>query len=121
MRPPIRSGHNIVQSIGIAIAFFALFAVVSDAVGQQGFAVRGRLVRQSGMPAVGVPVSVFNPQRGRSGMSFSAQDGMYYLHGIPSGQYTLEVWVFPNNPPWVFQIIVRPQPTNDIAPIRLPG
>lgn len=105
----------------ILMLFIALGATVADTIGQPVSTVRGRLVRQSGPPAAGVPVTVLHPMRGRSGAAYSAPDGMYYLHGIPPGQYTLEVWVFPQQRPWIFQINVYPQPTNDIAPISIPG
>ena len=86
--------------------------------------VRGMLIRQTPQgaeyPAQGVGVTVNRPDLGRSGFTYSGPDGMYYLYDIPPGQYTLEVWVYPDTPPWVFDIVVHNQPTTDIGPIYVP-
>jgi hypothetical protein len=86
-----------------------------------GFAqtVRGQ-VRRGLYPIAGVPVNVFSQTLGYSGLSYSGPDGMYYLNGIPSGPYSLQVFDFgASNPPQIFPIWVYPQPMTDIPPIQL--
>lgn len=105
-------------SIVIGVLVAVLLAGVAEAA-----TVRGRLERQTPQgryPAAGIPVSVFRPDIGRSGMSYSGYDGMYYLYNIPDGDYTLEVWVYPNSPPMTFNIHVAGQEFTDIAPIVVP-
>src|SRR5262245_24746381 len=83
--------------IGLIAVFVCSFVISAEAA-----TVRGRLVRrtpQGFYPAQGVPVTVFSREKGRSGASYSGPDGMYYLYNIPPGPYTLEVWVYPNQPP----------------------
>jgi hypothetical protein len=85
--------------------------------------VRGRLDRQNQYgryPAAGVPVSVYRPDLGQSAMSWTGEDGMYYLYNIPPGNYVLQIWVYPNNPPVTYNITVFNQPYTDIPPILIP-
>src|SRR5262245_43359987 len=102
------------------IAIAALF--IESAVGASSI-VRGRVIRvtrpNQSYPASGIPVSVFSPQRGRSTFAYSGADGMYYLYNIPSGAFTLEVWVSKSDP-MTFPIQVYDQPYTDIAPIQVP-
>jgi hypothetical protein len=93
------------------------------AAGAQAGTVRGRFDRRTSQgtyPAAGIPVTVFRPDIGRSGVSYSGNDGMYYLYNIPPGYYVLEVWLYPNTPPMTFSIQVGSQPFTDIAPIIVP-
>jgi hypothetical protein len=55
----------------------------------------------------------------RSGAVVTGQDGMYYIRGVPFGNYYLEVWVHPGQQPLVFQIQVAYAVT-DIPVIALP-
>lgn len=85
--------------------------------------VRGHLFRRSSRgdyPAQGIPVTVFRPNLGRSGFAYSGPDWMYYLNNIPPGNYTLQVWVYPNRPPLMFSIVVYDRPFTDIAPTAVP-
>ena len=86
--------------------------------------VRGKLYRVNPQgqifAAVGVRATVSRADLGRSGPSYSDPQGMYYLFNIPPGNYVLELWVYPNRPPWAFQIVVPNQPFTDIAPIHVP-
>jgi hypothetical protein len=85
--------------------------------------IRGRLYRQTRggtFPAQGIPVTVFAPNIGRSAYAYSGSDGMYYLYNIPDGNYTLEIWVYPNSPPLTFQIRAAGGGFSDIGPIRVP-
>ncbi len=52
-------------------------------------------------------------------MSYTGYDGMYYLNGIPPGDYRLEVYVNGHAVP-PRQIRVFNQPGTDIPPYRLP-
>jgi hypothetical protein len=97
----------------------ALSLIMYDRASAQNQVVRGQVLFQSGAPAPGVAVRVWNPQMGPSGVSFSGQDGMYYLHGIPPGGYQLQLSVNGQLLP-IWQIQVFLQPMTDIAPYRLP-
>jgi hypothetical protein len=48
---------------------------------------------QGSVPAAGIAVSVYRADLGRSGYSYTGDDGMYYLYGIPPGDYKLEIWL----------------------------
>lgn len=101
----------------------ALVIVLASAVAAEASTVRGKLERQTPYgpyPAQGIPVTVNHPDLGRSGTAYSGPDGMYYLYNIPPGSYTLEVWVYPNSPPWKFPIVVYNTPYTDIPPITVP-
>ena len=84
--------------------------------------IRGRLVCNGGQsPAIGIAVTVFNAQIGRSAPFFTGGDGMYYLNGIPAGQYTLEIWLYRQSPtPTNAYHINVFEPMTDIPPIFLP-
>lgn len=84
----------------------------------QAALVRGRLLRGR-YNAPGVAVTVWCQAYGRSQPSYSGPDGMYYLPNIPPGQYTLEIWAIPNNPPLTFVIYVT-EPGTDVNPIYVP-
>jgi hypothetical protein len=79
--------------------------------------VRGRLMRGV-FPAVYVQVTVYNQFTARSVPAVTGQDGMYYLTGIPFGDYYLEVWTNPQQP-LVYPIRVAYLVT-DIPQIYLP-
>lgn len=81
--------------------------------------VRGQVQFRNGYPAAGVAVRVANARLGPSGMSYTGYDGMYYLNGIPPGDYRLEVYVNGHAVP-PRQIRVFNQPGTDIPPYRLP-
>jgi hypothetical protein len=55
----------------------------------------------------------------RSGAVVTGQDGMYYIRGVPFGDYYLEVWLYAGQQPLVFQIRVNYAMT-DIPVIALP-
>lgn len=98
----------------------ALCAALAPAVSNAQFAVvRGQVRFRSGHPAAGVAVRVFHQTMGPSGFTFSGQDGMYYLQGIPPGLYALQFFVN-GQPLQPWQIQVFPQPMTDIAPYILP-
>ena len=86
--------------------------------------VRGRLVRKGPYgeyPAGGVGVTVYalNSRIGRSPMSYSGTDGMYYIPNVPGGRYKLEIWI--SSRPRTFDISVNDrQAYTDIAPIVIP-
>jgi len=97
--------------------FLFLVGTASSAV------VRGRLDRvvpgggRGG--AGGIRVTVSTPRRGRSPAVYSAQDGMYYIYNVPSGDYHLEIWVNgPNGAPMVYPVSVR-EPYTDIPAITV--
>ena len=98
----------------------------------QNLTARGRLQRQTPngwFPVVGLVVTVRTANPGsfvRSLPAYSGSDGMYYLNGVPPGQYYLEIWV-PNAPqPFlVLPIMVAYAATPygylcDIPPVNVP-
>jgi hypothetical protein len=103
-----RTGRVMLLSILLIVA-----GVVADAA-----TVRGRVVFPNGNPAAGVAVTVNHPQYGRSPPAFSGPDGMYYLNGIPPGNYTLEVWT--SNQSFISIIITVYEPVTDVAPVVVP-
>jgi hypothetical protein len=66
-----------------------LFIGITESAAQT---IRGQVVFRNGTPAVGVPVRVFNPHLGPSGFAFTGYDGLFYLNGIPPGDYQLQVF-----------------------------
>jgi hypothetical protein len=108
----------------IAIGLMVIAVVAATAHVFAASIVRGRLVRNGPYgqyPAAGVGVSVvaLSSPLGRSAMSYSGADGMYYIPNVPGGQYKLEIWV--SNPPWAYDIAVYDQQAyTDIAPIVVP-
>lgn len=90
-----------------------------------GSTIRGRLVRiaPNGQqyPAPRIGVRVYQPNLGPSAFSYTGDDGMYYIPGIPPGQYQLQVWITSKiENALLFAINVLPQQFTDIAPIRVP-
>jgi hypothetical protein len=74
-----------------AVALSALLALTGLAAGAA--TVRGRLIHTGdGSPAAGLAVTVNHPQFGRSKPVFSGPNGMFYLNGIPTGDFDLEIW-----------------------------
>jgi hypothetical protein len=99
----------------LGILLITVFPGVAEAAN-----VRGRINRrtpQGFVPAQGVPVTVFRSDVGRSAPSYTGNDGMYYLYNLPDGDYTLEVWAYPNSPPLAFSIRAVGGSFTDIAPI----
>ena len=82
--------------------------------------VRGRVEFRNGFPAPGAAVRVVNSRLGPSSSAYTGFDGMYYLYGIPAGDYELQIFI--NG-----QLVVRrpirvfAQPNTDIPPYRLPS
>jgi hypothetical protein len=82
--------------------------------------VRGKLVRM-GYPIPNVRVNVYSTTLGFSGSTFSGLDGIYYLNGVPYGNYFLQVWANQVNPavPFSYPIQVF-WPMTDIAVLSVP-
>jgi hypothetical protein len=83
--------------------------------------IRGRVqhVYPNGLgPVVGVAVTVYNQQIGRSAAVNTDAAGMYYL-AVPEGQYYLEVWVNPGGSPVVFGPFNVVEPATDIPPVTV--
>jgi hypothetical protein len=67
--------------------------LVLAALPAQAATVRGRVIHTgNGSPAAGLAVTVNHPQYGRSKPVFSGPNGMFYLNGIPPGDFDLEIW-----------------------------
>ena len=99
------------------LALFLGVLLFSSADGEAAM-VRGRLLHSNGFPAAFIAVRVFAPNLGPSGFSYSGNDGMYYLNGIPPQSYTLEVWV---SNAYVLRFTINViEPVTDIAPIGVP-
>ena len=116
--------RNYHRVAGMRLALAALvFASVLSGIAQAAN-IRGRLVRMTprgSKPAQGIPVSVFRKDLGRSAFAYSGNDGMYYLSNLPDGDYILEVWVYPGQPPRKYR--VRAEGENrfsDVQPIEVP-
>jgi len=100
------------------VAVCVLFCLLPTAA--SAAQVRGRVQHfyPSGLgPVVGVPVTVYNQQLGRSVVAYTDGTGMYYL-GIPAGQYYLEVWAS-GNTPLVFGPFNVREPGTDIPPVTV--
>jgi hypothetical protein len=85
----------------------------------QAQTVRGQIVFRNGYPAGGTAVRVFRQDLGASGYAYTGPDGMYYLNGIPPGNYQLQVF-YDRRPMPAWQIRVHQQPMTDIPPYTLP-
>ena len=97
-------------------AMILLTALPASALAQT---VRGQIVFRNGYPAPGVQVRVTHPRLGPSMPAVTGYDGMYYLYGIPPGDYQLEVFINGQLAPrW--QVRVFNRPNTDIPPYRLP-
>ena len=103
----------------LVVAFLTLGATASCYAGT----VRGRIERRDAygrtFAAAYVQVTLYSQQQGRSSPAYTGVDGMYYLYNVPSGSYTLEVWVSPDRP-LTYGIQVYNQPYTDIPPILIP-
>jgi hypothetical protein len=53
-------------------------------------------------------------------MTYTGEDGMYYLYNVPPGFYYLEVWIQPGRQPLVYEVQVGNGSFSDIPPIILP-
>lgn len=107
----------------VFIAILILCGLLSEKIFAQA-TIRGRLVRLGPAGQYFVPnvrVNVYSPTIGFSNPTFSGIDGMYYLFGIPYGQYYLQVWANPVNgaAPLSYPIQVV-APMTDIPVIQLP-
>ncbi len=105
--------------------FLLLFLIVCAATASAAAAtVRGRLDRRDAYGniyrAAYVGVTLNNQYVGRSSMTYTGEDGMYYLYNVPPGSYYLEVWIQPGRQPLVYQVQVGNAPFSDIPPILLP-
>lgn len=86
-----------------------------------GANVRGQLTCEGGRaPAVGIAVTFYNPQLGRTRPVFTGGDGMYYIN-VPAGQYNLEIWVYKQgtSPTQIYPIQIR-DPQTDIPRVLVP-
>jgi hypothetical protein len=90
----------------------ALFPLPANAA-----ALRGKLERvdEKGRhtPASGIKVTVYREDTGRSSVSITDANGMYFLNVRP-GTYSLEAWI--STPPKAYPITVS-EPTTDIPTI----
>jgi hypothetical protein len=103
--------------VAVGLVSTLLFTATAEAA-----TIRGRLehVYPNGVrgPAAGLVVTVYSPTLGRSNPSYSGQDGMFYLQGIPPGAYRLEIWYSPYSQPIVYSIQVQ-EPYTDIPPLNV--
>lgn len=100
------------------VAIFILFLLPAAASASQ---IRGRVLHvfPNGVgPLVGVTVTVYNQQIGRSVAVRTDAAGMYYL-AVPAGQYYLEVWINPDGAPVVFGPFNVVEPTTDVPPVTV--
>jgi hypothetical protein len=99
------------------VAFCILFLPGTASAAQ----IRGRVqhVFPNGVgPLVGVTVTIYNQQIGRSIAVSTDAAGMYYF-AVPPGQYYLEVWVNPSGSPVVFGPFNVVEPATDIPPVTV--
>lgn len=112
-----------VRALGSKLLLLSLVVFVTTACAYAG-TVRGRLERRDGhgrsYVAAHVPVTISNQQAGRSAVSYSGRDGMYYINNVPPGTYVLEIWASPGREPIRYTIQVHDQDVTDIAPIVVP-
>src|SRR5580704_14484398 len=93
------------------LAFLLLFCFVREGEAQTpGVTVRGQILR-SQFPAAGVPVTLFSNLYGRSAVTYSGGDGMYYFYNIPIGIYTVELWTY-GQPQGILSVAVNPPYTD---------
>ena len=96
-------------AVPLLVAFFPLPA--------NGATLRGKLERvdQKGRhtPASGIKVTVYRQDTGRSSVSVTDANGMYFLNARP-GSYSLEAWI--STPPKTYPITVV-EPNTDIPAI----
>lgn len=100
-------------------ALWMLFLILTAVAGAAQ--IRGQVLRvyPYGLgPVVGVPVTVYNPQIGRSIAVSTDAAGMYYL-AIPAGQYYLEIWINPGGAPLVFGPFNVIEPGTDIPAVTV--
>jgi hypothetical protein len=100
----------------LSVLFLSLLITTADA--QQPLVnVRGQVLR-NGFPALGIQLTLYSQAIGRSALTYSGGDGMYYFYNVPQGQYTVEVWSF-NQPQPIYSIQVF-SPYTDIPRISVP-
>lgn len=116
-RPGLDEDRGSVRTIIALLLSLLLILVLTTHVAAQ--MVRGQVVFRNGVPAGGVAVRVFNSQRGPSGTSYTGYDGLFYLSGIPPGDYDLQV-MFKQQPMPPVRIRVFRQPYTDIPRYFLP-
>jgi hypothetical protein len=113
--------HNRTLAVSCALL---LFGALLSPTSAEAAIVRGRLIRVASngaqFPAVGIAVTLYAPNIGRSSPSYTDGIGMYYLTAR-AGNYTLEVWVSrdPRVSPAVYQILIQ-EPNTDIPQIVVP-
>jgi hypothetical protein len=115
--------------LGISALLLLTAVDRSAALNAQSVTARGRLQQSTPtgwFPVQGLVVTLRAPNGARTLPTYSGPDGMYYLTGIPQGQYFLEVWV-PNaaQPFLVLQITITYVGTPygwlcDIPPVNVP-
>ena len=105
----------LILSLGIT-----LLAVADPASAET---VRGKVFRRTpsgSYPAPSIRLTLYgHDNEGRSAPVFSGNDGTYYFHSIPPGNYTLEVWLDTNRS-MNYSLQVRSSPYTDIGPIYIP-
>ena len=106
------------RRVALAVLCAAALCML-EAPDVQAQTVRGKIVFRNGYPAGGTAVRVFRPDLGASGYAYAGPDGMYYLNGIPPGDYQLQVF-FDRRAMPTWPIRVYPQPLTDIPPYALP-
>jgi carboxypeptidase family protein len=100
------------------IPFLLLFCLVGAIEAQiPGVTVRGQVVRNQ-FPVAGVAITLFSNAYGRSAVTYSGGDGMYYFYNVPQGPYVVEIW-FSGQPRPVGNVLVNP-PYTDIQRVFLP-
>lgn len=99
----------------VAVAAVLAFATLADATAQT---VRGRIVFPNNYPVNGAGVRVWHQNMGASNFAYTGYDGMYYLNGIPPGDYELQIF-FNGSMQFRRPIRVFQQPMTDIGPIQL--
>jgi len=102
----------------ILLLLLGVLVVSAGSRAQQTAVVRGRITRGP-YAAAYIQVTVYNAFMSRSSPVVTGQDGMYYIRGVPFGNYYLEVWIQQGQPPLVYQIQVG-YPITDIPVIALP-
>ncbi len=101
------------------VALCMLFFLLSAAAGAAQIRGRVQHLYPNGLgPVVGVTVTVYNQEIGRSVAVRTDGAGMYYL-GIPPGQYYLEIWINPGGGPLVFGPFNVGEPGTDIPPVTV--
>ncbi len=66
-------------------------AIVLLAAAAQAATVRGKVRYSNGRACAGAAVTVVNAAQRSSTEAYSNEQGMFYLHNVPPGRYTLKV------------------------------